>query len=97
MKVYVLICPSSGKYLKDTMTRYSDKYELTDSLEESFNKQDHHIPVSLKNGNKSLEGFRLGIRYREPAMDEDKKKFIKHTAFRGALSLPKRKLIKRGR
>lgn len=97
MKVYVLICPASGKYLKNTMSRYSDKYELTDSLEESFNNGDHHIPVSLKNSNGSLENFRLGIRHKEPEMDEGKKRFIKQTAFRGALSLPKRRLIKRGR
>lgn len=99
MKVYVLICPTTGKYLKNTMARYSDKYELTDELEDAIRNSDHHVPVALKNSNDSLKNFRLAIRNHEPKSDEDKKKFLKHTAFggRGRLSTHKRRLIKHGR
>lgn len=99
MKVYVLICPTTGKYLENTMARYSDKYELTSELSKAYQHESHTVPVSLKNGNSALSKFRLAIREHEPQIDEDKKKRLLNTAFqgRGRLSTHKRKLIKKGR
>lgn len=99
MKVYVLICPTTGKYLKNTMARYSDKYELCSDLDESFSSENHHVPVSLKNSNEHLNKFRLAIREHEPEMNADKKHLLKCTLFkgRGRLSTHKRRMIKRGR
>lgn len=81
------------------MARYSDNYELTSELSESYHNADHSVPVSLKNTNSSLSKFRLAIREHEPEIDEQKKQRLLNTAFqgRGRLSTHKRKLIKKGR
>lgn len=99
MKVYVLICPTSGKYLKDSVARHLPNVELTSELNESYNSENHAVVVALKRSNDALKDYRLALRELVDESNEAKKQLLKNTAFkgRGSLSTHKRYLIKRGR